>query len=465
MTFVIDSVDWLICPSFVRPKDTSPKKMMILPPNTSFFCAHHSFFLMATQSTRDHILTVSNTRNSEDAASQIEHLNENHNMLVLRRLLINKNLFDALSRTLRRRGNTNKSFKGIELRNVNGDVESVISLCMASMAVEALYLLINNIELDRKTWFTIGRNLCTSTLQCLRVTTDLNALGMEALSVGLRSTSHLKTLEFDCSYLEDDETVISLALGLRENRSLEKIGFRSCNLQDMSVAHLVAAVHKHPHLKVLDLNTNRAGMSTSREVAKLLASNTCRLRKLNLSCQCEKLDIRMISEALQNNQFLTVLNISDCKIDDTDVETICKVLVTNHQLACLFLERNKITNVGIKHLAYTLPKIRILKELELRGNRFDAEGGRAFAVGLERNYSLEKVILSPHFESSDLISYYSFLNRAGRKLIRSSDFPLSLWSLVLSRIETIRFPMKSNVSHHDLIYFMLHGPAFVQANS
>lgn len=98
----------------------------------------------------------------------------------------------------------------------------------------------------------------------------------------------------------------------------------------------------------------------------------------------------MILSALKKKQFLTTLDISDFKVDDTDVETICKVLETNSTLASLFLERNLIANVGMKHFAYTLPKMSTLNQLELWGNIFGENGSRGFAMGLERNYSLEK---------------------------------------------------------------------------
>lgn len=415
----------------------------------------------------DYILSISNIRNSDDAATMLETARDSHEVLVLRRLVFDQVLCDAVSRALQKKKDSNQLWKEVELRNVFGDLSSAISVCMASDAVTGLYLLINEMELDHHAWSTVGRNLCNSKLPCLRITTDLSALGMNSISDGLISTSHLRTLEFNCSSFEDDETVSELAIGLSGNKSLETLCFQSCSIADSRVAQLIEAVCGHPRLKSLGLNSNKAGSMTSTAVARLLSMKHSRLQKLDLSFQSdpdEPLDIALIAESLKRNTCLQTLDLSDCKVNDKDVESLCSLFCENETLTSVFLERNKISNAGIQHLASCLSHMRSLKRLELWGNPFDEEGTKAFVRGLENNYVLENVNLFPNFDSSDLITFYTLLNKVGRRLMRSTNAPLGLWPMVLEKLRRVSMPTGSNISHHDLLYFMLRGSAFSNAH-
>eukprot|EP00980_Cylindrotheca_fusiformis_P007796 scaffold1669_cov129-Cylindrotheca_fusiformis.AAC.7 len=415
----------------------------------------------------DCILSISNIRNSDDAASMLESARDSQEILVLRKVVIDQVLCDALSKSLQDKRDSGKQWKDVELRNVSGDITSAISICMASDAVAGLYLLVNNMELDHEAWSSVGRNLCSSKLPCLRITTDLSALGINSISDGLSGTSCLRTLEFNCSNFEEDETISELAKGLSGNTSIETLCFRSCSITDPRLAQLVEAVCDHPHLKTLDLNGNKAGSVTSTSVANLLSMEKSCLQKLDLSFQSnreEKVNIDLIVERLRQNKSLRALDLSDCKVNDKDVESLCTLFSESETLESVFLERNKITNVGLAMLANTLPYMKSIRRLELWGNSFDEEGLNSFVVGLENNYILEEANLISKVAASDTIAFYTTLNKAGRRLMQSPNVPLGLWPLVIEKLCSVSMPKESSFSIHDLRHFMVRGPAFSTAH-
>lgn len=168
---------------------------------------------------------------------------------------------------------------------------------------------------------------------------------------------------------------------------------------------------------------------------------------------------------MKHNKCLHTLDLSDCKVNDSDVESLCNLFSETATLESIFLERNKISNVGMGHLAKSLPHMRSIKRLELWGNPFDEIGAKAFAKGLENNYVLENVNALPSFAASELITFYTVLNKEGRRLVHSTNAPLGLWPLVLQRLRKVSIPRGSGISQNDILYFLLRGPAFCNAHT
>ena len=175
-------------------------------------------------------MAILHINDSAEVACRLEEAKENHQGLVLRRLVFNPIVCTALQRTL----DTKKCWKKVELRNVDGDVTAAISTCMAVVdAMEELQLVVNNTVIEEEGWSALAVGLqLHSKLTRLRITTALDAPGMRALSEGLKDPrTSLKTLDFSWSTLEDDETVQELALGLGENKSLHELHFMGCSLR------------------------------------------------------------------------------------------------------------------------------------------------------------------------------------------------------------------------------------------
>lgn len=307
-------------------------------------------------------------------------------------------------------------------------------------------------------------------LTCLRLTTNLTVSGIQILSRGLSCLTTVCTLQtLDLSNCamdkKDGDTIIRLLSdGLRENKSLNTFIARNCGLSDCQMGTVIRSFRgSHTTtspasslLTNLDLDSNRGGYLTSHALAYLLSDPTSSLQTLILSHQrpfhgyrrrsdddesdedrqC-RLDVPVMARALwEHNRTLKVLDMSDCFLDDADLDSIVDVLVggegknkitnfggsvgTPNELEQVIVPRNQITDEGLKRLATKLPLIHGLKRISLWANPFDEEGAQALCCGLQRNMDLVEVDLFRNFSCTETIQYYTLLNRAGRRLLDES---------------------------------------------
>ena len=394
---------------------------------------------------------------------------DNHEGILFRRITFTSTICQSLQKALqaRRRDEANKKiWKKVELRNVDGNIVEALETCCTSSydSVQELQLVINHTVIRDDGWIAIANGIVqTNTiLQTLRLATTLVPSGLYEFSKGLISSQcQLQTLDFSWCTFEIFQCMEVLASALRNNTSLIELSFMGCSLADSWLSELVEAVTNHPYLQTLNLNSNKAARQTSDALAKVLKTNQI-LTKLDISFQTyashnssnndERLDIPLLAAALKHNTTLEVWDLSNCQIDDHDIQKLSQVLgccCSNIALRELCLARNKITNRGIKILAEYLPRMtKSLKHISLWGNPFEDEGAKALVDGLSSNYTIEDIDLFRNFPSSSpQITYYTRLNRAGRRLIHeqhrnntSGVVPIPLWPIVLARSSNVEFP-------------------------
>lgn len=415
-------------------------------------------------------LTVSHLRDSEELAQRLalgtagEGI-EKYDALVFRRLSFDESTCDLVKAALQQRLEARRMWKKVELRNIDGDVAAAIATCMNIDTIE-IQLVINNTEITNDAWSAISEGiLSNSRLQCLRITTTLDGLGMHTFSRGLRSSnSALSILDFSYSTFESDDSVEALTFGLRQNMTLKEIHFMGCSLRDHHAAILVGGLQNHSTLQCLDLNGNKCGPASSFALSEMLSAHS-HLQKLDLSFQTsdERLNVRLLVDSLRRNTTLKMLDLSNCRLDDEDAILLGRLLRDCPKLSELFIARNKITDLGISGLAGMLPEIKSLRRLSLWGNNFDEQGALALANGMRENCGIEELDLFRNFFCSDMILLYTNLNRAGRRLLNSDDrVPLGLWPLVLSRINDLTF-QRTSTSASDLMFHMIQGPVLFEA--
>jgi Ran GTPase-activating protein (RanGAP) involved in mRNA processing and transport len=410
----------------------------------------------------ENILSISHIRDDAEIARRLSEVTDRHKGLTLRRIFFNSTVCASLWQTLRGR-----HWQKVELRNVDGDVTTAITVCMSFDEMDEFQIVINNMEIQYTGWFALGMGLQVNTkLKCLRLTTTLSTQGMAALVEGLKADStSLEILDFSWSTIDEEDGVRELAAGLRENKSLVNLQFMGCSLRDHQVALLVDSLLDHPKLQRLDFNGNKAGPLASASLANLLRSSQT-LSTLDVSFQAcnEPLEMEAIAAALSVNTSLKIFNLSNCAISNTDAERLCRVLCeTNTTLVELLLARNKIDDEGITTLANLLPQMQSLKRLSLWGNPFEDDGAKALAEGLAANFTLEEVDLFRNFPCSEQITYYTALNRGGRRLMNDNHAPLGLWPLVLERLGNLSLPNGSKTTSHDLMLYMVRGPALLHS--
>jgi hypothetical protein len=119
------------------------------------------------------------------------------------------------------------------------------------------------------------------------------------------------------------------------------------------------------------------------------------------------------------------------------------------QLEVLHLSFNNIQAPGILELARQLGKIRSLKKICLERNPWiQTREARdkcyaALLQGMMNNYSIEYLHPIQRSPQAILLQHYMDLNRAGRRILTSSDpVPLGLWPWVLERAGKMNWSSK-----------------------
>ena len=330
------------------------------------------------------VLAISHVHDEHEIERRLGEGQDHHRSLVLRRIAFNPTVCALLWKALQGKKN---GWQKVELRNVDGDVNAAINVCMAFNVMEEFQLVINNTILLSPAWFAMGVGMrLNSKLKCLRITTTLTGQGIAELGRGLKADSTgLETLDLSWSTFEGEDSVRELASALSENSGLKNVTLMGCSLQDHYVAQLVDSLQHHSTLTHLDLNGNKSGHLSSVSISTLLQSSQT-IAKLDMSFQAieEPLDVEVLANALRLNSSLKVLDLSSCCIGDESVSVLGHVLCeSNRTLTELLLARNRITDKGICDLSEMLPYMPNLRRLSLWGNPFEEKGANVLARGLE----------------------------------------------------------------------------------
>ena len=177
----------------------------------------------------------------------------------------------------------------------------------------------------------------------------------------------------------------------------------------------------------LDLSNNSVCLSNEKEITVIcdcLKSNNNALKELNLSNNCIGNKVQMLAEALQTNETLQKLDISNNNISDNDVETkINEVNNREHepiltsdnavtvntsrasmQIANIF-QVNKL-NIANNNLSSTvissyIKNNAILQELDISGNAITNEGAVNIAKAITTNSVLHELNISKNYITTE----------------------------------------------------------------
>jgi len=213
-------------------------------------------------------------------------------------------------------------------------------------------------------------------------------------------------------------------------------------------------------------------------------SASCHLQSLSLSCR-ENTEIspqkhqRALSELiydetghqavirlLQNpNSQLQRLSLRNLKLDDKHLIAISQVVPTS-KLKKLDIARNYFTSRGVLEFARHLPLMKCLEKVNLSPEHIRtfqnlSECVAALIDGVKSNTSIKKLDFINPLEKCKvdkaivLLDYYCTLNRAGRRILSTTQqpVPLGLWSKILERT-SVEFS-EEETKKVDSIYFLL----------
>uniref|UniRef100_A0A667YHR2 NACHT domain-containing protein n=1 Tax=Myripristis murdjan TaxID=586833 RepID=A0A667YHR2_9TELE len=184
---------------------------------------------------------------------------------------------------------------------------------------------------------------------------------------------------------------------------------RNCRKARLTHCEVVAsALTSNPHLTELDLSENKLQDSEVKLLSAGLESPNCRLETLRMSrCWFSLSSCVSLASALKSNPHLTELDLSENKLQDSGVKLLSAGLESpNCRLKTLRLRFCRLSESSCASLAWALKSNPHLTELDLSHNNLQDSGVKLLSAGLESLNccaSLASALKSnPHLTELDL---------------------------------------------------------------
>jgi Ran GTPase-activating protein (RanGAP) involved in mRNA processing and transport len=369
-----------------------------------------------------------------------------------------------------------RPWKEVQFHQCSGEVDVLIAKILAGDKVSRLSLF-DCEELDRRAIFALRTGLkLNQGLTILRleeVDRGWSDEMAQALGDSLCMNHTLDSLYLnEGGFDREPESIAALASGLKTNIALRILQLTRLGLHDDSIAEIATGLVDHPTLEELNLSKNYCRSRGCTAIAAMLSSPHTKLTKLDLSCQEihheseSPFSVQLLAQALSLNSSLRILHLNENGLDDRAIEILAAPAILHSQLEYLDLRSNQITDNGIRVIATQLSDERShhLKKLSLHGNPFGEQGGSLLLEALQSNLELEYLTIPGRIKCGKHIYHWLQLNKGGRKLLRASNAPLSLWPLALERVNRLKFwtPGRLNEAcRANVMFSLLHGPAFL----
>lgn len=308
--------------------------------------------------------------------------------------------------------------------------------------------------------------LSATKLKELKIQDRLDYRQIQALARGLIHNKTVKILDLSRSQFD---SYGALAGGLKDNSSIEVLKMRSLGLNDGNIDVILDAVKGHPTLRSIDLSFNHC--KNMEAMASVIKDRNCHLDELSLGhqnlWQSPKLEVTALARALRSNQTIKRLSLPRNKLRDSDLLVLTTAMACNTTLRTLDLRENLICDSGMEALALVLKKGSNLRELNVMMNPFGNVGSTAMLDAVQSNHGLLCVHISNDSKLNKKIRFAADLNKGGKRLLFQSP-SLSIWPLVLARINKIQFSQSSSTtidesfSKLDVMHYMLRGPALFE---
>jgi Ran GTPase-activating protein (RanGAP) involved in mRNA processing and transport len=339
----------------------------------------------------------------------------------------------------------------------------------------------------------------------------LSRQNLQRLCDGLRGNKCLMELNFQkCRFHPEAVKALAYGLvntagSGSNNTQLHNLSFQHCRLTDDQIERIVLSLsHDHPFLHELNFEGNQCGVAGLVAIAKLLESPTSNLMVLDLASQgrsqplpnqspirngitshskpldltvefCDALSINTrltslqlsdnhwshqsminLAMALQTNRKLRALHLAWCDLSSEQcMSGLAEALTHNVTLSKIILHETRITPSGLEAFSSRLSEMKGLKRLDIGGRqRFGRNGALCIlhALGEGGNVAVEEIVLRRSVVAMDvkllrLLTFYTDLNRAGRRFLRRQDQRThwaGLWPLILQRAQCVELSVVSD---------------------
>lgn len=308
----------------------------------------------------------------------------------------------------------NRSVTSLDLSKSNVGNEGAAAICTALARHPALTTLslsgnqINGPLESLQALLTSCKTLRSLSLSKNRLGDD----GAKALFSILDTSSSLQVLDVSDNGIERPGAQ-AFGEALLKTRSLRTVNFSKNSIFNDGCQAICSALERNKTVTSLELSDSNVSLEGSRALAKMLLENST-LSKLIFQKQNLKRTegTRPIAEALQDNETLVDLDLSDNHIGSEGASLLIDALAVNKVLSRLVLAGNDIEDEGLLGIAKSLKVNRALRELSLENNDFRRIGATALASALSQNSQITLLNLSRCAVSLDGLKALSTVLRA-----------------------------------------------------
>ena len=199
-----------------------------------------------------------------------------------------------------------------------------------------------------------------------------------AMGEALKYNEYLGKLSFSGSNWSARAAKAFVDNGLSENTTLKTLDISCCFMPDEEIGTICNALEGHESLEEIDISRNICRGKTVEALANWLRDPHTTLREIDLREQTveehNEMDISELSRALEANDSLETLKLSNNGLTDDQIIILADGLRQNSSLQELDLQFNAITDKGLNYLTETLPEVASLEVLLLGGNLFGEKG-------------------------------------------------------------------------------------------
>jgi hypothetical protein len=287
-----------------------------------------------------------------------------------------------------------RTWEKLNFEFCEGQVDVVLQAALCLNCVKHVFLASDSPQDEAMTKFgTLLR--INKSLTSLWLLIPISSHVASALGDSLRHNQYLEKLSLSGANWELNAAQALSTSGLADNVALRTMDLSCCFLPDDELSAILQALVGHPTLEGLDLSRNSAQQATPRWISSMMKHDDCKLQSIDLREQSldkeEELDITAVAKALEVNETLEILKLSNNGLGDNQVVALARGLRGNSCLQELDLQWNAITEKGLNILTEALPDISALEVLLLGGNAFGEDGYNLLESLPEDDQSIQTV--------------------------------------------------------------------------
>lgn len=313
---------------------------------------------------------------------------------------------------------TNRSVTSLDLSKSNIGNEGASSICFALArhpALTSLSLSANQINgplESLQALLTTCKTLKSLSLSKNRLGDD----GAKALFSILETSSSLQVLDVSDNGIERPGAQ-AFGEALLRTKSLRTVNFSKNSIFNDGCQAICSALERNKTVTSLELSDSNVSLEGSRALAKMLLENVTLSRLVFQKQNLKRTEgTRPIAEALQDNETLIDLDLSDNHLGSEGASLLIDALAVNKVLSRLVLAGNDIEDEGLLGIAKALKVNRALRELSLENNDFRRIGATALASALSHNSQITLLNLSRCAVSLDGLKALSTVLRAANTI-------------------------------------------------